>query len=353
MRIRFLAVAWATGSAVACAGVVEVKDAAALKAALAVLKPATTLKIAPGDYPGGWSVSGIGDLTVEAADAERPPHFHGGSNAWQFSRCPGLTLRHLRCSGQTQNGFNVDDGGKLDRPVTQVKLERLRVEDIGPVGNFDGIKCSGIDRMEIRDCEVAGWGGQAIDLVGCHQVLITGCTFTGKEGFSQHTGPQFKGGCEDIRLEKCRLIHAGPRPIQAGGSTGMDFFRPPGAKYEARRISISGNLIEGGECAAAFTGVDGVEFRDNRILFPEKWIFRILQETRAEGFPPCGHAVVAGNSIVFRRGDLKEALNIGEGTAPETFLFEKNRWFAEDRPEQSRLKLPVEEVGGIYGVDPR
>ena len=327
----------------------EVNSPAGLSAALRGLKAGDVVKIAPGDYPAGHFVSGIANLTIEARDPANPPHFKGGKEAWHFSRCPGLTLRQLKVSGQSDNGFNLDDGGERGQPVTKVLLEGLEVSDIGPHGNFDAIKCSGLQDLTIRNCTISGWGGQAIDFVGCRKSLITGCVFTGKPGFSQHTGPQFKGGCEDIVIEKCRFKDAGQRPIQAGGSTGMDYFRPPGAKYEARRITIRDNTIEGGMCAAAFTGVDGAEFAGNTVRHPEKWIFRILQETKAEGFPPCRNVVVSGNSFVFQRAKVREEINIGPDTAPETFRFENNRWLAEDKPAASAPKLPVAEKGGTYG----
>jgi hypothetical protein len=327
----------------------EVDSPAGLSRALARLKAGDIVKIAPGDYPAGHFVSGIGNLTIEASDPANPPHFKGGKEAWHFSRCPGLTLRHLKVSGQSANGINIDDGGKRDQPVAKVLLEGGTVSEIGPDGNFDAIKCSGLEELTIRNCTISGWGGQAVDLVGCRKSLITGCTFTGMPGFSQHTGPQFKGGCEDIVIEKCRFKDAGQRPVQAGGSTGMDYFRPPGAKYEARRITIRDNTIDGGMCAAAFTGVDGAEFTGNTVSYPTKWIFRILQETKAEGFPPCRNVVVSGNTFVFQRAKVREEINIGPDTAPETFRFENNRWLAKDKPEASAPKLPVAEKGGTYG----
>ena len=327
----------------------EVDSPAKLSAALRSLKAGDVVKIAAGDYPPGNFVSGVADLTIEASDPAKPPHFKGGKEAWHFSRCPGLTLRHLKVSGQSANGINLDDGGEREKAVAKVLLEGIEVSDIGPNGNFDAIKCSGLEDLTIRNCTISGWGGQAIDFVGCHKSLITGCVFTGKAGFSQHTGPQFKGGCEDIVIEKCRFKDAGQRPVQAGGSTGMDYFRPPGAKYEARRITIRDNIIDGGMCAAAFTGVDGAEFTGNTVKNPEKWVFRVLQETKAEGFPPCRNVVVSGNSFVFQRAKVREEINIGPDTAPETFRFEKNRWVAEDKPEASKPKLPVEEKGGTYG----
>jgi hypothetical protein len=337
----------------AAADEIVVRDVASLRTALRDLKPGTTLKIAPGDYPGGHSVSGVEKLTIEALDAKNPPHFKGGGNAWHFSRCNDLTLRNLRISGQTGNGLNLDDGGDLANPVTGITSERVDISDIGPKGNHDGIKCSGLDKLTIRDCTITGWGGQGVDFVGCHHSLITGCRFIGKEGFTASAAVQLKGGTSDVIVEKCHFTNAGERPLNIGGSTGLPYFRPQGAKHEAARITARDNVIEGSLCAAAFVGVDGAEFSGNTILFPTKWIFRILQETKEPGFAPCRNVLLKDNRIVFRRAQVQIDINIGDGTSPETFRFENNRWFAEDRPQSSKPKLPFEEKNGVYGVDPR
>lgn len=340
-------------SGCAVADEIIVHDVAALRTALRDLKPGTTLKIAPGDYPGDHSVSGVEKLTVEALDAQNPPHFNGGGNAWHFSRCNDLTLRNLRISGQTGNGLNLDDGGDLAKPVTGITIEHIAISDIGPRGNHDGIKCSGLDKLMIRACTIVGWGGQGIDFVGCHDSIITGCRFIGKEGFTASAAVQLKGGTSDVLVEKCHFTNVGERPINVGGSTGLPYFRPQGANYEAARLTVRDNVVEGGLCAAAFVGVDGAEFGGNTILYPTKWIFRILQETREPGFVPCRNVLIKDNRIVFRRAQVPTEINIGDGTAPGTFRFENNRWFAEDRPQSSKPKLPVEEKNGVYGADPR
>ena len=340
-------------ASLATAATVEVRGNDELAKALKELKDGTTLKIHGGDYRGGWSVKGVDHLTVEGADPKNPPHFKGGNQAWHFSECSKLAVRHLRISGQKHNGFNIDDGGKLDLRTQHILLEHLQVSDIGPKGNFDGIKCSGIKNLTIRHCTISGWGGQAIDFVGCHEALISHCTMMGKQGHSQATGPQFKGGCSDVTIEHCFLMGAGMRPIQAGGSTGMAFFRPKGAKYEARRITIRNNTIVGGTCAVAFTGVDGAEFSRNIVAAQDKWVMRILQETTAEGFPPCRNVHFHHNLIVFDRSKVRGVANIGPNTAAETFRFESNLWHAADQPARSKPKLPSPEKQGIYDLDPK
>lgn len=332
---------------------VVVNDLSSLRKALSELTPDTTLKIGPGDYAGGHYVKNVSGLTVEALDPKNPPHFKGGPNAWHFSRCHDLTLRSIRISGQSNNGLNLDDGGLFDQPVTGITIEKVEISDIGRNGNFDGIKCSGLDQLVIRDSSVTGWGGQGIDMVGCHDVLIERCRFVGKPGFSATAGVQTKGGSSDVTVTNCEFINAGQRPLNVGGSTGLTLFRPSGAKYEAKQIVVKNNRIEGSLCAAVFVGVDGAEFSGNTILFPEKWIFRILQETNVEGFTPTQNVTIKDNRIVFRRADIQTEVNIGGGTRPETFTFERNRWYAEDRPLASKPRLPSSEVDGVYGIDPR
>ena len=326
-----------------------VRDAASLRVALRDLKPGSTLKIAPGEYPGGHSVAGIEKLTIEALDPKQPPVFQGGKTGFQFSRCAGLTLRHLDITGQSENGLNLDDGGDLVHPVAGITLEHLRVSDIGPQGNHDAIKCSGLEEATIRDCTITGWGGQGIDFVGCHRSLIAGCRFIGKEGFSASAGIQLKGGTSDVTVERCHFTNAGERPLNLGGSTGLPYFRPQGAKQEAARLIVRNNTIEGSLCAAAFVGVDGAEFVGNTIRYPGKWIFRILQETREPGFVPCRNVLIKDNRMTFRRFQVQTDINLGDGTAPESFRFEGNHWYAEDKPQDSKPKLPVEEISGVYG----
>lgn len=332
------------------AATVTVRTPSELGPAVRDLREGDTLRFAPGVYPGGHHVSGIARLTVEGLDPHDPPHFKGGGTAWQFSRCDGLTLRNLRISGQTGNGLNLDDGGERTKPVRGITIEGVEVTDIGPQGNHDAIKCSGLDALTISNCAIAGWGGQGIDLVGCHDVRIVDCRLSGKTGFSASAGIQTKGGSSNVVIERCTFRDASPRPLNIGGSTGLAYFRPPGVRHEAAQITVRDCVIEGSQCAAAFVGVDGAVFERNTIRYPTKWIFRILQETTAEGFAPCRNVIVRDNRFVFRRAQVQTDVNIGPNTAAGTFRFERNRWLAEDAPERSRPQLPVAESGGVWGV---
>lgn len=326
-----------------------VRSEAELRLALRSVTTDMTIRIEAGSYGSGYAVQDIDGLIIEGVDPKNPPHFEGGKEAWHFSCCDRLQLRHLFVRGQQANGINIDDGGDRAHPTTKVLLSHIVVQDIGPKGNFDAIKCSGIDELVIENCQIKGWGGQAIDFVGCHRSIIRSCKIEGKEGYSCTSGIQLKGGCSEILVEECTLIDAGPRPLNLGGSTGLDYFRPAGALYEAKQLTVRKNRISGGECAAAFVGVDGCVFSENTIQQPSKWIFRVLQETVEPGFAPCRQVVIEKNEIIFSRSKVQTEINIGPNTAVETFRFLGNVWIAEDKPSASEPRLPVPEKQGVYG----
>ena len=99
----------------------------------------------------------------------------------------------------------------------------------------------------------------------------------------------------------------------------------------------------------AFVGVDGAVVRFNTIERPARWAIRILQENKAPGFVACRNGQFTDNVIVFESTRSPEGgVNIGAGTAPETFTFARNWWYCSDQPHNSHPKLPTQETGGVY-----
>jgi len=334
-----------------------VRDAAGLAAALKQAAPGTRVLLAPGDYAGGLLFSGMAGapgrpIVVGAEDPRNPPRFRGGAESLHLSDVAYLELRDLILTGGTGNGLNIDDGGTFDTPSHHVVLRNLRVTDVGPHGNRDGIKLSGLDDFRVEDCTVERWGdgGSAIDMVGCHRGVIGGCTF--RQGGDD--GVQMKGGTAEVTVRRCRFEDAGARGVNIGGSTGLQFFRPKPQGYEAKDIRVEGNTFVGGDAPVAFVGVDGATVRFNTVYHPRKWALRILQETRAPGFVPCRKGVFEDNLVVFRlEGWTEGGTNVGPGTAPATFRFARNFWYCADHPDRSPPTLPSPETGGVYGQDPR
>ncbi|QIF05372.1 right-handed parallel beta-helix repeat-containing protein [Roseimicrobium sp. ORNL1] len=341
---------------------VNVSDRTALVKALQQATPGTTIRIAPGTYRGGLDATGLkGEkdkpIVIAGADPKQPPVLEGGNGGIHLSGCSHVEIRDLHITGATGNGVNIDDGGDRNTPSRGIVLRRLTVTNIGPEGNRDGIKMSGVDGFTIDGCHVERWGsgGSAIDFVGCHEGVVENCVFTHDAGAAaQGSGVQNKGGSRGITIRRCRFTNAGSRAVNAGGSTGLEFMRPENPGFEAKDITVEDCYFTGSAAPVAFVGVDGAVFQRNTIYRPTRWVLRILQENQNPGYAACRNGVFRENLIVFHASDLSTAANVGGSTEPQSFRFEKNAWYCVDSPTrtQSLVRLPVAEVGGVYGTDP-
>jgi hypothetical protein len=345
------------------AGEVEVSDRTALIQALQQATPGTTIRVAPGTYRGGISAAGLkGEegkpIVITAADPKQPPMVEGGGGGIHLSGCSHVELRDLHVNGATGNGINIDDASDRNKPSRGIVLRRLTVTNIGSRGNQDGIKMSGVDGFTIEGCRVERWGGggSAIDFVGCHEGVVENCVFTHDAGAAS-TGAnavQSKGGSRAIVIRRCRFIHAGSRAVNAGGSTGIEYMRPANPGYEAKDITIEDCYFIGSAAPVAFVGVDGAVFQRNTIYRPTRWVLRILQENQDSAFAPSRKGVFRENLVVFHSTDLSTTVNVGGGTEPQTFRFEKNAWYCVDNPARTKslVRLPMAEVDGVHGTDP-
>jgi hypothetical protein len=350
---------------------VAVATAAELRAAVAAAVPGTRVLLAGGVYGGGFHFKNLrGEpgrpIVLAAADPKNAPVFSGAKTGLHLSNPAWVELHDLAFDKLSDNGLNVDDGAPAagtdgSTRAHHVTLRRLRVTDVGTTGNQDGIKLSGLWDFRVEGCTIERWGrggGSAIDLVGCHRGEITGNTIrheTPEPG--NCTGVQAKGGSSEIAVTRNRFEHAGGRAVNIGGSTGRPFFRPTlagaGPHAEARAIRVEGNTFVGGVTPMAFVGVDGAVVRFNTIENPARWALRILQENRALDFIACRAGVFTDNVVIFESARWSEGgVNLGSGTAPDTFIFARNWWWCRDRPDRSTPRLPTPETEGVYGRDP-
>ena len=95
--------------------------------------------------------------------------------------------------------------------------------------------------------------------------------------------------------------------------------------------------------------IDMDEFRINQELFraiPADLMLRYE-------FVPCRNGKYTDNLVVWRSDELSTPVNLGQGTAPETFEFARNWWYCIDAPERSIPRLPVAQRGPAGGSDPK
>ncbi len=301
-------------------------------------------------------------IWIGGVPGEARPIIDGGGEGIHLTRAKYVVVHDLEVRNTADNGINADDGGDYADPLAthHVTFKELWIHDIGSDGNQDCLKLSGLNDYavvlsEFNNCG-GGISGSGVDHVGCHEGLIARNLFHDLSA----NAVQSKGGSENIEIRWNRFTDSGSRGLNLGGSTGFTYFRPPLSttlpNAEARSLTVVGNIFEGSYAALAYVGCVGCVVANNTIIDPENWILRILQETVTSPpytFEACRDGVFVNNLVVFERGSLSTYVNIGANTAPETFTFASNLWYAWDNPAQSQPTLPVAETNGIYGQDPQ
>lgn len=276
--------------------------------------------------------------------------YQGMSEAWHLSSCSHLFIHGFVFQQQTANGVNIDDSGQDDASTHHIIIDNCVFRDMNATGNNDQLKLSGLYNFEIRSCSFLNGssGGSGIDMVGCHFGLFENNRFNNMGS----NCIQAKGGTQDILIRFNTFTNGGQRSLNLGGSTGLAYFRPLDAPFEAADILVHSNVFVGGWAPIAFVGSVRVNVVNNTIYKPENWVFRILQETvDTTRFEACGDNEFSNNIIYF--GDnLHRIFNVGPNTRPESFLFTNNLWCNFDDDSFNDPQLPAPENNALIQLDP-
>lgn len=265
---------------------------------------------------------------VILAQTQHQSIFQGGTEAIHLINCSHVEINGVVVEQQNGNGINIDDGGDYTTPSKHITIRNCIFRDMAANGNNDLLKMSGVDSFLIEGCQFlnGGDGGSGVDFVGCHWGTVQDCYFD-DPGTS---GIQNKGGTQFIRMQRNVFKNVDQRALNLGGSTGLQFFRPPLPNpivnaFEAADLEVFSNVFIGSWAPIAYVGCTRVKVYNNTFYQPENWVIRILQETTTPGFVTCSDNEFR-NNIVFLSNDLTE-VNIGSNTDAPSFLFSNNLWY--------------------------
>ena len=327
---------------------------ATLAQAIAVVAPGDTVEIHAGSYAGGLFFSNLQGTASQWITIRNAPGdvvvFEGGSNAIQLTDPAYLRIEGLIFQHQTGNGFNLDDGGSYNTPAHHIVFDGCTFRDMSATGNNDLLKLSGLDHFEIRNCRFlnGATGGSGVDMVGCHNGVIAYNSFENQGS----NCIQAKGGTAWVRMEGNFFKDGGQRTLNLGGSTGLAFFRPDTAHYEAAHLQVFSNVFVGSWAPIAYVGAVHVEVVNNTFYQPENWVIRILQETvDPNRFQECGDNSFI-NNIIYLDHNLGTETNIGPNTRPESFVFSHNLWFNAAVPNWTGPDIPTADPNQILQANP-
>ncbi len=318
-------------------------------------QPGDTILVFAGNYSGSnfiYDLHGTSDNYIYIlGEPGEEVVFHGGSLGMQFSKVSYIHIENFHFTAHTGNSLNIDDGG-IDELLKSrfITISNCHFYEMGAQGNNDFLKMSGVDSFEVKGCTFIDGadGGSGIDMVGCHAGYIWGNSFENMGSNSI----QAKGGTQYIDISRNYFKNGGQRSLNLGGSTGLEFFRPQDATFEAADLNVYANVFIGSTAPIAYVGCVRVQVVNNTIVNPGNWVIRILQETvDPERFEECGENSFI-NNIVYFDNSISTFVNIGPDTAPNTFVFSNNLWYNHEDPNDSSPNLPVPETDAIIGEDP-
>lgn len=328
-----------------------------IQSAIAQAQPGDTVLIHPGTYSTNTYIveknGTIDDPIVITGVSQDSVIISGPSSSMQFVDCSHITVQNLTMRGQKGNALFFDDAGTIETPSRNITVRNVVFSDMEGASNVNTnfLKMAGVDDFFIRDCQFDRGPVKSlcVDLVGCHEGYIRNCILRG----STDGGIQAKGGSQFIDIISNTFVDCGDRAINIGGSTGLPFFRPADATFEASNIYVYTNTFVGCRASVAFAGAVNSEVVHNTIVNPTAWPFRILQESvDPNRFEACGNNLIRNNIIVFRN-TLNAHFNVGPNTAPGTFTVSHNLWYNSDVPSRSNENIaPVMETMSVYGEDP-
>jgi len=301
-------------------------------AAVAQATPGTRIRISAGTYGAIGSFSNVQGLATApiALIAEGTVIVDTGRTglALQLTDPRYVVLQGITIQNTAPHGINIDDGGSYATPGEYVVLRGMTFRNIGTGGNNDCLKLSGINRFYLEGNTFTGCNqGEAIDMVGCHNGVISGNLFYDLPV----NGIQTKGGSADVLIHGNRFINISQRSINAGGSTGAQYYRPSNTSHEALRIQMIANIFERtGSTPVAFVGCGDCVFSNNTVTQPGTYLARILEENVTLGPGSGGYFI---NNIIMLNTNARGAVvNVGSGTQPSSFTFGSNLWYSLDNP---------------------
>jgi polygalacturonase len=125
-----------------------------------------------------------------------------------------VVLEPISCNDVRWEGFAVTQGGNWATHPTY--CTGVVIKNVSITGNRDGIDIDSCKNVRIEGCDI-DTGDDAISLKSgrglngarlgkpTEDVLITGCTLTGRHFAAVGIGSETSGGIRDVRIEKCKM----------------------------------------------------------------------------------------------------------------------------------------------------
>jgi hypothetical protein len=306
-------------------------------------------------------------ITIRGLDREHPAEIAAEHEGLAFHRAQHVILQDLTITGAKISGLVFDDLGEDGASPSgfndQIVLRRVSVIRTGPRGERHAITLAGVRGAFLDGCRAEGWGGSAVEIVGCRGVEIENCLFKGLDDHTQDCGIRARAGSVEIRIDRCRFEQGGVTAVSLGAISRIEDFRPPipvdatsASIPEVARSQVTRCLIVDSQCAVAFVSSDDSLVRANTIIRPRQYVLWLTGSSADPRIARARRGVFGDNLVVWTAEDLEQLARVDDAANPESFVMEQNLWWSPDLASRREKlgTLPGEMAfQQIMDVDPR
>lgn len=284
-----------------------------------------------------------------------------------------LVIKNIKFKDFYYYGINMDDGGENSRatPAHHIIIDGCDFET--GIGHFrHGLKMSGVDDFEVKNCTFVGIRYNCIDGVGLHDGHIHDNIFRDcQTGLNEGNGVMCKGGSRNVLIEKNIFKNLSIYGVQIGQTTDAHLVRPPYGEldadgetmdYEAKNIDVFRNIFINVSTPIKWDCARGGRVYHNTFYSPLDYtdpfgasrMFVINQiHTSWDSYEivQCRDGEFKNNVIYFGRTEgypyNRSVWVQNPQTQPETFVFANNLWYCLADPSNSMPDWQTLE--GLYG----
>ncbi|UCD73898.1 MAG: right-handed parallel beta-helix repeat-containing protein, partial [Phycisphaerales bacterium] len=236
-----------------------------------------------------------GRIVIRALDQSHPVKIEADRYGLRLQSPRFVTVRDVQIEGATVCGLLIDnqvvddwrplrktDDGEEEtdgEPPAQIILQRVSISHTGPTGKRHALEARGVGGLRIVDCRFNAWAGSAIEIIGCSDVNVLNCNFTGQDDHSQTDGVRVRAGSARVLVDHCRFDHAAARCVSIGSASEVEDFRPPiaedarpGSVFEAQQVTVTYCIFTGGGIPFYLCHADRSSIRNNTVLRGGPWV---------------------------------------------------------------------------------
>jgi hypothetical protein len=336
-------------------------------------------RVKPGDeiilMPGRHKPASFTDLRGEAnrpiiirsVTPDAPAVIVADSAGVEFIRPFAVILQDVQITAGTRTGIRATDGHMGEEVAgdpyqSGFRIRRVTISRIGPEATSDAIRIWGLADVQVDQLTVHGWGGAAVEIVGCREVTIERSRFLGDADFEQVSGVEVRGGSQAVSVIDCVFRDCGEASIALGGHSARREFRPslpeaPDTKrprFEASRVQVDRCEVVGGRTSFSLIGAQHVVINACTIVNPGASLFRFGATDPNAPVSPNDHVTLDANLLTWKPATLQALFAADDTARPATLNITDNLWWSPGESAQLADRFPVEPaLPQTLDVDPR